>query len=491
MGPVLASFAAYLSTRADLLPYQDCRELAAVQDRSAPTPLAVVESTIRQELGHRDQDIIDSLDPTPLRQSFLHQWHRAVLPGGEEVTVKVVRAEAEGRAAADVELLPVIEQVVLTGQDLRELALGDAVADFRRRLQRQLDLTHELDGLEHLAAEIAGFEMLEVPECYHDYCSPRVLTCAWIEGQSIDAFLAAADSTGNDQRRRQELARRLCLAWLQQCLIESTCAQGDLGSWLLLDDDRFAITGGELTALTATVRENLLDYLIAARKEEPDHAATYLLQEVKAAEDAASRDRLRMLLRQAEPFRDGGWSDQFAGQRLADSLLVQWRLCRRAGYRPGRHMLAFWRGLFALELITRRLAPEQDSLKQGVDDLRLVAAAAHLRRELGPSRFATNLEQTAPVLQELMVRGDEVARLLEQGRLKINLASEPEREESSKPMSRWRATISLLLVLIVLVLLSHRLTLTQLDPTWIQRAAAATYTGVAVIVLWLVARGRG
>jgi predicted unusual protein kinase regulating ubiquinone biosynthesis (AarF/ABC1/UbiB family) len=491
MGPVLASFAAYLSTRADLLPYRDCLELAAVQDESAPTPLAVVESTIRQELGHRDQDILDSLDPTPAQRSFLYQWHRAVLPGGEEVTVKVVRAETEGRAAADLELLPVIEQVALTGQDLRELVLADAVTDFSERLQRQLDLTHELNGLEQLATEVSGFEMLVVPECYHDYCAPRVLTYSWIEGQRLDSYLEeAAGATGDDQRQRQELARRLCIAWLQQCLIESTCAQGDLDSWLLLDDNRFAVTGGELAILDATVRENLLDYLIAARKEEPDHAATYLLQEVKAAEDAASRDRLRMLLRQAEPFRDGGWSDHFAGQRMADSLLVQWRLCRRAGYRPSSHMLAFWRGLFSLELLTRRLAPEQDSLKQGVDDLRLVAAAAHLRKELGPSRFAANLEQTAPVLQELMVRGDEVSRLLEQGRLRINLASEPDQEEASQPKSRWQAALSLLLALVVLVVVSHRLTLTQLNPGWVQSIAAATYTGTALIGLWLIVRNR-
>jgi predicted unusual protein kinase regulating ubiquinone biosynthesis (AarF/ABC1/UbiB family) len=490
MGPVLASFAAYLSTRADLLPYQDCLELAAVQDESAPTPLAVVESTIRQELGPRDQDILDALDPTPLRRSFLYQWHRAVLPGGEEVVVKVVRAETEGRAAADQELLPVIDEVAFIGQDLRELVLADAAADFRVHLQRQLDLTDEPDGLENLAAEVAGFEMLVVPDRYPDYCTPRVLTCAGVEGQSLDSLLAdAADSTGKD-KRWQELARRLSLAWLQQCLIESTCAQADLGSWLLLDDDRFAVTGGELTTLTAKARENLLDYLIAARKDEPDHAATYLLQEVKAAEDAATRDRLRMLLRQAEPFRDGGWSDQFAGQRLADSLLVQWRLCRRAGYRPGPHILAFWRGLFALELLTRGLAAEQDSLKQGVDDLRLVAAAAHLRKELGPSRFAANLEQTAPVLQELLVRGDEVARLLEQGQLRIKLASETDKDEASQPGSRWRVTFSLLLVLVVLVVVSHRLNLTRLDPGWVQSVTAATYAGAAAIVLWLIVRGR-
>src|SRR2546423_15563532 len=42
LGPVFSSFGIYLSSRADLLPVDDCVELSAIPDRVLATPIAAV-----------------------------------------------------------------------------------------------------------------------------------------------------------------------------------------------------------------------------------------------------------------------------------------------------------------------------------------------------------------------------------------------------------------------------------------------------------------
>lgn len=104
-------------------------------------------------------------------------------------------------------------------------------------------------------------------------------------------------------------------------------------------------------------------------------------------------------LRQAEPFRTGGWSDRHRGERCADALCIYWRLARQPGRRLRPHAAAFACGVLALERQAEAKAPARDGLRQGLDDVRVIAAAVRLREQLGPRALPETvygLMETAP-----------------------------------------------------------------------------------------------
>ncbi len=61
-----------------------------------------------------------------------------------------------------------------------------------------------------------------------------------------------------------------------------------------------------------------------------------------------------MRLRQIVPFRDGSWTP--SGESLAEHLFLYARTARECGYRPRRPLLELYRGLFAVALLSQRLA---------------------------------------------------------------------------------------------------------------------------------------
>ena len=71
------------------LPAEVRAALSVLHTHAHPMPFENVRKIVRSELGGRARDIVDSLDPEPMAVASIGQVHRAVLPGGQDVAVKV------------------------------------------------------------------------------------------------------------------------------------------------------------------------------------------------------------------------------------------------------------------------------------------------------------------------------------------------------------------------------------------------------------------
>ena len=105
LGPTFVKFGQLLSTRPDLVPPDIVAELRALQDDVRPFPFAEVEATLERELGLTVERLFLELDREPVAAASIGQVHRAVLPNGERVAVKVQRPQAPRQIEADLELL--------------------------------------------------------------------------------------------------------------------------------------------------------------------------------------------------------------------------------------------------------------------------------------------------------------------------------------------------------------------------------------------------
>jgi predicted unusual protein kinase regulating ubiquinone biosynthesis (AarF/ABC1/UbiB family) len=437
-GPLFAGFGQYLGSRIDLLPLAACTTLAETRIPEAADQTADSAPSVAR---------ID-IEPSPIRRSFLHLWHRGVLDDEEAVIVKTVRSGAVAALEGQIEELPVLEKL-----HLGELAgVGDAVEAYLVWLERQFDLRREFRGLRRLASEAAAFDALVVPRLWEEHSDRNTLVYSDPGGTVLgEAYDLAADDDEDRDR-----ARRLCASWLQQVLLESVLPEGPLQVNLsLLEDGRIAVTGGLFTSLGRKPRRRLLDSLIASSRGDPDRACDHLLSACKADVEDDERDRLQ--------------------------LCVQWRLLRREGVDIPQSVVSYLRTLHRVEMCARHLAPDHDSFADAVDDLGVVAAASRLRETFSVRRMRGVLEAAMPVLREMTQRADRLGAT----------SGEDSNGSKSKSVARrktWSEVAGLLLLMVATVVSAQGLRAAGVGGEWLQPVAASVFVVLAVLALWRVWR---
>ncbi len=464
LGPLFGCFGRYLSSRIDLLPQAACSSLAATR---IPGAEEVPDEAAPEVSG------ID-VDPSPFRWTFLHLWHNGVLENGQDVVIKSVRAEMVSALENQIEELPVLERIQL--EELGEV--GDAVESYLVWLERQFDLRREYHGLRRLAAEVPHFDALVVPRLWEEHSDQDILVCSDPGGS---ALADVCDLNGDGEQGRDR-GRRLCSAWLQQVLLESVLPEGPVDeNLLLLDDGRIAVTGGLFTNLGRKSRRSLLDALIATVRGDPDRACDHLLRACDADLSETDHDRLHVLFRQAEPFREGGWGASYHGQRLADSLFVQWRLMRREGIDIPPPVVAYLRGLHQVEGCARRLAPDHDTFADAVDDLGVVAAATQLRESMSVRRMRGLFEAAVPVLREL---GESLEKL----GAGSDTATDGATSGRDRRRRRWSEIAGLLLLMVATAVSALGLQRAGIGGDWLNVSATALFAVLAILALWRTSR---
>src|SRR3954464_5470391 len=91
LGPTFVKFGQLLSMRPDIVPPDISAELRALQDDVRPFPFAEVQRVVREELELPLEKLFLEFEERPMASASIGQVHRAVLPNGRRVAVKVQR----------------------------------------------------------------------------------------------------------------------------------------------------------------------------------------------------------------------------------------------------------------------------------------------------------------------------------------------------------------------------------------------------------------
>ena len=105
LGPTFVKFGQLLSTRPDVVPPDIVAELRKLQDDVRPFPYEDVERVIREELELSIEQLFLEFESAPVAAASIGQVHRAMLPNGRRVAVKVQRPNAPRQIEADLALL--------------------------------------------------------------------------------------------------------------------------------------------------------------------------------------------------------------------------------------------------------------------------------------------------------------------------------------------------------------------------------------------------
>jgi len=125
----------------------------------------------------------------PAAAASIGQVHRARLPDGTQVAVKVQYPGIEKAITSDFRAAAVAKQFV--GLVAPGPTVDAVVRDARRALLDECNYEREALYQQRFARIYRDHPTLTVPAVHRSYCSRRVLTTSWVDGLRFDDFVAA------------------------------------------------------------------------------------------------------------------------------------------------------------------------------------------------------------------------------------------------------------------------------------------------------------
>ena len=193
-GLLAVKLAQIFALRSDLISVDKCRQLQQLYQHAASIPSEAVFENLEARAPSGFFDAFEEIDKVPLAAASVGQVHRATLKSGEEVVIKVIKAENEKAFRRDVKRMRRWLRIFLIFMPkLRRVgnpvALLNHVAAYTTR---ELDLRNEIAGanelmqIQHDVIDTFAMDKLRFPKYYPELSNEHVLVSEFIRGDSLE-----------------------------------------------------------------------------------------------------------------------------------------------------------------------------------------------------------------------------------------------------------------------------------------------------------------
>lgn len=219
-----------------VVPEEFAEVLAALHFEAPPMHYPMVREVFLDEFGREPEEVFSSFDRKAFAAASLGQVHRARLPSGEEVAVKIQYPGIARTIKADLRTLRTLLQPLrLTGDWRRAL---HKLADAERMLLMETDYEQEARFCREARAFFAAEDRVVVPKVHDDYSTMRVLTTEFLPGRHLREYLA----TNPGQEERDRFTRLLVLATMRLYYrAHWIFADPNPGNFLFMEDGRLGL----------------------------------------------------------------------------------------------------------------------------------------------------------------------------------------------------------------------------------------------------------
>jgi len=387
LGPTYVKIGQMISSRAEALPPAWQEELAKLQNTVPPFPAEEAHKIIEAELGRPASELYATFDEEALAAASLAQVHRATLPDGREVVVKIQRPDVQTMVAADLGVMQDLASVMEDRFELaRRLDAKGILGEFSAGVLIELDYRNEAYHMRRLDENMAAIEGVRVPDVDGARSAQRVLTMEFIRGVKI-TDVAAMDAAGID---RDLVARRFLRAIIKQILVDGFFHADPHPGNVLVDTRDGTIVFidlGLIGQLDRDQRFDLLDLMWSVVQKDAagiSSVMTRMSTQRGKVDPARVRAAIDAIVYQYLKYGGEGGGD-FGGaiSSILGSLYDN-------GLKLNQDFTLALKAIIQVEEITRTLSPSFDLLAVGLANAREL-----LTTEVSAEKIVASLRQTA------------------------------------------------------------------------------------------------
>ena len=217
LGPTWVKIGQMVSSRSEALPPEWAAELDKLQNTVPPVSWEEAREVLTNELGRPPEEVFASIDHEPIAAASMAQVHRATLPDGREVAVKVQRPDVRVMVRADLNiLLDIAAEAERRSEMARHMDAQGILGEFADGILRELDYRNETYNMRRVAANMAAIEGVRIPWVDRQRSRSRVVTMEFVRGVKV----TRVDELDRAGVERDVIARRFLRAIVKQVLVD-------------------------------------------------------------------------------------------------------------------------------------------------------------------------------------------------------------------------------------------------------------------------------
>jgi ubiquinone biosynthesis protein len=289
LGPTFVKLGQMLATRVDMFPPHWIAEFEKLHSHVPAVPYEMLRPCLVAAIKGEPTEVFASFDPVPLAAASIAQVHRATLKDGTPVVVKIRRPGIEGVIRADLRILEHAAKLLESEvPDYRRYDPVQMVSQFRRSLNRELDLAKEARNIDQFARDFADDPLVKIPRVYWEFTNDCV---------NVQEEIVGLEGVASDKLRAGGLDPRLLAARGADTVLRMVLVHGYFhadphpGNVLFLPGNRIGmIDFGMVGMLTNTRRDQIVDLLHALSRNDEQGLMQVLLD--WSGESVEDEDRL-------------------------------------------------------------------------------------------------------------------------------------------------------------------------------------------------------
>jgi predicted unusual protein kinase regulating ubiquinone biosynthesis (AarF/ABC1/UbiB family) len=211
--------------------YQE--KLADLRTSAPPMPWKKVRSVLEEEWDEAPEDLFEHFEHEAAAAASIGQVHRATLPDGRKVAVKIQYPGVAKALRADMQnagMLMRLAKALAPGLDAKA-----AAAELKERVLEELDYEYEAQNQRTFARAYRGHPFIYVPDVITRLSRSRVLVSEWVDGMNFEDVRQLPQ---DERDRFGEIVYRFCFGSIYH--LRHFNADAHPGNYVWMDDGRVA-----------------------------------------------------------------------------------------------------------------------------------------------------------------------------------------------------------------------------------------------------------
>jgi ubiquinone biosynthesis protein len=217
LGPTYVKLGQMAISRLDALPTDWRHELELLNASASGFAWPDALEVFTEQLGRPPDELFAEIESEPLAAASTAQVHRAILPSGERVVVKIQRPRIASATKAD---LGVLQQLAALAERrfriARQAAARAIVHEFASTVLAELDYRNEAYNGRRLRESMERYPDVRVPRVYPELSGERILTEEFVDGIALSRI----DDLRQAGLDPAQLGRSFVRAMIRQILVD-------------------------------------------------------------------------------------------------------------------------------------------------------------------------------------------------------------------------------------------------------------------------------